>query len=293
VASVPGIAGVVGVLIGTTSLNEANPQFLEIGIDPAKLADFGVRVVDGRPFAASATHELLLGWRAAEDLGLHVGDTMTLDDRSFEVAGIYSTGQSLGDTGAMLPLQSFQTLQRQPGQLTLLFVRVAPGNRIQDVQHRVDRGFPNLTTIRTVEQFGRADRSLALIRAADRGSTVLAVAIGAIVVMSVMMITFVERVHEFGVLSAIGWPRRRVMGMILAEALVIGLIGAAIGSFLAYVAVRIVERLPSLVGVLHPEFTSAAFGRALITAAAMCLLGGLYPALRAALTTPMDALRSE
>jgi putative ABC transport system permease protein len=76
IRAVPGVAGVTGVLIGTERLNAANPQFLQIGIDPADLAAFGVTVVAGRPFAASATNELMLGWRAAENLGLHAGDTL-------------------------------------------------------------------------------------------------------------------------------------------------------------------------------------------------------------------------
>jgi putative ABC transport system permease protein len=122
---------------------------------------------------------------------------------------------------------------------------------------------------------------------------VLAIAIGAIVVMSAMTITFVERIREFGVLAAIGWPRWRVMAMIIAEALTIGLLGAAAGSFLSWVAVRSIQHLPSLKGVLHPVFRGSDYTRALATAAAMSLLGGLYPALRAALTQPMEQLRSE
>jgi putative ABC transport system permease protein len=293
VAAEPGVARAIGVLIGTTRLNADNPQFLEIGIDPAELADFGVTVVEGRAYAASASNELLLGWRAAANLGRRVGDTVQLDDNVFRVVGIYSTGQSLGDTGAMVPLAWFQTAQRQPGQLTLLFVRVAPGTSPGALQARIDRDHPHLTTIRTVEQFGRSDRSLALIRAANRGSAVLAVIIGAIVVMSAMTMTFVERMREFGVLAAVGWTRRRVMTMIIGEALVIGLLGAAGGSLLGVLAVRMVQRLPGLVGVLHPEFTARVFGRALYTAAAMSVLGGLYPALRAAFTEPMDAIRNE
>ena len=69
VSQEPGVAQVVGVLIGTTSLNSANPQFLEIGIDPSQLANFGVTVVAGRPFAPTAADEILLGWRAAQDMG--------------------------------------------------------------------------------------------------------------------------------------------------------------------------------------------------------------------------------
>jgi putative ABC transport system permease protein len=293
IAAERGVAGVVGVLISTTRLNAANPLFLEIGIDPSQLAPFGVTVVDGQAFTTSATDEVLLGWRAAENLGKHVGDRIQMDSTSYRVVGVYSTGQALGDAGAMLPFASFQTYQRQPGQLTLLFVRAAPGANISELQGRVDRDNPRLTTIRTAADFGRADRSLSLIKAADRGSTILAVVIGAIVVMSAMTMTFVERMREFGVLAAVGWRRLRVMAVIVAEALVIGLLGAAGGSLLAVVAVRAVQHLPSLAGVLHPNFTASVFARALYTAAAMSLLGGLYPAARAALTGPTEKLRDE
>jgi ABC-type antimicrobial peptide transport system permease subunit len=83
------------------------------------------------------------------------------------------------------------------------------------------------------------------------------------------------------------------MAMIVAEALTIGLVGAAAGSFLSWLAVRAVEHLPSLRGVLHPVFRGSDYARALTTAAAMSVIASLYPALRAALTQPMGQLRSE
>lgn len=289
----PGMAGVTGVLIGTERLNAANPQFLEIGIDPAELTAFGVTVVAGRPFAASATSELMLGWKAAENLGLHAGDTLRVGDQTYRIVGIYSTGQALGDTGAMLPLAWFQTYQRQPSQYTLLFAVITPGASVTAVQARIDRDFPQLVTVRTLQQFGRADRSLSLILAADRGATVLALVIGAIVVMSAMTMSFIERTREFGVLSAVGWTRRRVAAMIMSEALLIGLIGAAAGLALSVLAVLAVQQLPALTGILDPVYTADIFGRALYTAAAMVLLGGFVPAIRAALARPMEALRHE
>ncbi len=289
----PGVASVTGVLIGTERLNAANPLFLEIGIDPADLAAFGVTVVDGRAFTATAEDEVMLGWRAAANLGLRTGHTIRIADTTYRVTGIYSTGQALGDTGAMFPLTWFQTYQRQPSQYTLLFVRITPDASVTAVQARIDRDFPQLTTVRTMQQFGRADRSLALILAADRGATVLAIIIGAIVVMSAMTMSFIERTREFGVLSAVGWSRRRVAAMIMAEALGIGLIGTAAGLALSVLAVLGVQQLPSLAGVLHPVYTSEVFGRALYTAAAMVLLGGLAPAIRAAASRPLESLRHE
>ena len=288
----PHTAGITGVLIGTTRINAANPQFLVIGIQPGQLADFGVNVVSGHPFTADAQDEVMLGWRAARNLGKGIGDTITID-RPFRIVGLYATGQALGDEGAMLPLATYQVDQRQAGELTLLFVRTAAGTDVPALQRRIEHDFPQLVTVRTAAEYGRADRSLALINAADRGSTLLAVVIGAVVVMTTMMMAFIERTREFGVLASVGWTRRRILALILGEAFALGLVGAGLGVVLSFGAVQIIQRLPSLVGILHPEYTNAAFWRALYTAGAMSLLGGIYPAMRAALLSPLAALRHE
>lgn len=293
IQATPGVASAIGVLIGTARLNASNPQFLEIGIAPSDLAAFGVSIVAGRAYTATATNELLLGWRAAENLGLHAGDTMSLGGISYRIVGIYSTGQALGDAGAMLPVAWFQTYQRQPSQYTLLFVRTAPNASIPAVQARVDQDFPQVVAIRTLEQFGRADRSLSFILAADRGATILAVIVGAVVVMCVMTMSFVERTRQFGILDALGWTPLRVGTMILSEAALIGLIGVAAGLLLSWLALIVLQHLPGLAGVLQPAFSSAVLARGLATAAAMVLLGALVPAIRAAVARPLELLRYE
>jgi putative ABC transport system permease protein len=289
----PDIAAATGVLVGTVRLDAANPLFLEIGIRPDELGEFGVTVVAGRPFSATAAHEIMLGWRAASNLGKHVGDQLDVDSTLYRVVGVYSTGQALGDAGAMVPLVPFQAVQRQPGELTLIFVRLAAGADVSTVRARIEHDYPQLVTVRTAEDFGRADRSLALIGAADRGSTILAILVGAIIVMTAMTLTFIERTREFGVLAAVGWSGRRILGMVITEALTIGLIGAMGGVALSFAATQLIGQLPSLVGILHPVYTAGAFWRALYTAAAMSLIGGAYPAVRAARLAPLEALRRE
>ncbi|HET6877746.1 MAG TPA: ABC transporter permease [Jatrophihabitans sp.] len=289
----PGIAAATGVLVGTTRLNSANPLFLEIGIRPDQTAEFGVTVVAGRLFTASAPNQIMLGWRAAANLGLHVGDRIVLDGVPRDIVGIFSTGQALGDAGAMFPLAAFQAQQRQPSEYTLVFVRVTPGTDITALRARLERQFPQLVTVRTASDFGRADRSLALISAADRGSTILAILVGAVIVMTTMTITFIERTREFGILAAVGWSGVRIVGMVISEALAMGLLGAMLGVPLSFAATQVIDRLPSLAGILHPVYTSGAFWRAFYTAAAMSVLGGAYPAWRAARLSPMEALRHE
>lgn len=293
VRAAPDIAAATGVLIGTTKLDAKNPVFLEIGIEPAELSAFGVTVVAGHPFGAAAEDEVMLGWRAARNMHLSTGDTLQVDSTRFRIVGIYSTGQALGDTGAMFPLGAFQAAQRQSGELTLVFVQARRGTDIAALRARIESEYQQLVTIRTIADFGRADRSLALINAADRGSTVLAIVVGAVIVMTTMTITFVERTREFGVLAAIGWSRLRVTLMVLSEALSIGLLGAMVGVGLTFAATEVIGQLPSLVGILHPVYTADAFWRALYTAAAMSFIGGAYPAVRAAFLAPLEALRRE
>lgn len=289
----PGVGQAVGVLIATKKYNAANPLFIEIGVRPEEMQQFGVKVVAGRAPKPLAKHEVMLGYRAARNINKHVGDTFTIDDVTYNVVGLYETGQSLGDNGALFPLVPFQASQRQPGQLTLIFVQLARGAQLHPVETEIKKQHPQLTTIRTAADFGRADRSLQLINAADRGSTILAIVIGAVIVMSSMTMTFMERTREFGVLSAVGWRRRRVLGLMMSEATLIALMGAAMGVLLSFGATWALQRVPSLRGILHVSYSAGTFGRALYIAAAMVLLGATYPAARAALLSPLEALRHE
>jgi putative ABC transport system permease protein len=293
IRSTPGVASAIGVLVETEHINAQNPLFIEIGIAPGDLARFGVQVVDGRAYTPTATNEVMLGWRAASNLGLHVGDVFHANGTTNVVTGIYSTGNAFGDAGAMFPLPALQAYNRVPGIVTLAFVKVTPGVPVATVTKRIDVNMPELTTIRTAAQFGRADRDLVFLKAAVTGTTILAVIIGAVIVGNTLLLTLFERTRELGLLGAIGWTRRRIVGLLLGENLVLALIGAVLGIGLSFLVTSALERLPALVGILHASFTPSAFWRALYTAVGMTLLGALYPAIRAARLTPLEALSHE
>jgi putative ABC transport system permease protein len=289
----PGVANAVGVLVETEDINADNPVFIEIGINPGDLAAFGVTVVDGQPYSATATNQVMLGWRAASNLGLRVGGRFTANGTTNTVVGTYSTGNSFGDAGAMFPLPAVQGYNRVPGIVTMAFVKVTPGASAAAVAARVDYDQPQLTTIRTASQFGRADRNLVYLQAAVNGSTVLAILIGAVIVGNTMLLSLFERTREFGLLRAIGWTRRRTVSLLLGESLLLAVLGAAIGVAFSFVIAAILARLPALKGVLNPNFTEGAFWRALFTALVMTLVGALYPTTRAALLSPLKALSYE
>ncbi|HEU5307189.1 MAG TPA: ABC transporter permease [Acidimicrobiia bacterium] len=290
---VPGVRSVVGALVVLTELDADNPAFLEIGLQPSSLTDFGVRIVEGRAYAADASKEVMLGWRAADNFGKHVGDTIDIAGGPKTIVGIYRTGQAFGDGGAMFPLTFLQADERRAGTVTLAFVRVAPRTKIDAVRHRLEQDNPSLATVRFVSEFGRVDRTLDYLNAAGTGAVILALVIGTVIVMNTMLLSFVERTREFGVLRAIGWSRRRLWALILGEALLISLGGAAIGVGLAVVIARLLEELPAIHGILHAQYSAESFWRALSTAGVIGLLAALYPAARAGRLQPLAAMRRE
>jgi putative ABC transport system permease protein len=288
-----GVKSAVGVLLDTEKLNAKNPLFIEIGIAPNDLSTFGVSILRGKVYGANAGQEMLLGWRIADDLGLQPGDTLTIAGSKKTITGIFSTGNVFGDSAGMFPIVPFQAYERQPGGYSLAFVRVEPHANSQTVEKAVAATNAGLTTIQSLADFGRADRNYALITAADRGATIVAVIIGAFIVMNTMLLSLVERTREFGILRSFGWTRRRVVSLIMSEAFVISLAGAMLGVGLAVALVSILARLHALEGILNPDYHASTFFRALVTAASVAFLGALYPAIRASLLTPMEAMRRE
>jgi putative ABC transport system permease protein len=293
VAAAPGIESAIGALIGSANLDPAHPFFLRIGVAPSALTPFGVKVIAGRPYGASAGDEMMLGWQAAQDLGKRVGDSMTFDRKNYRVVGIYSIRQVFGDTASMFPLVSLQASERKPGTVTLIAVKVQPDADIAKVRQRIEAENPNLATVRLASEFGRVDRNFAFLKAAQTGATIIALVIGIIIVMNTMLLSFIERIREFGVLRSIGWTRRRLLGLVIGEALGISLLGAAVGVAFSFGLIFALANFSSLQGILEPELSSGIFWTALYSAVGIGLIAALYPSIRAAALRPGVALRRE
>ena len=292
VKAYPQVQTAVGVLVAGVNFN-GNPFFLELGLPPEQLAPFGVQVLDGRAYAADATDEIILGFRTAENLHKTVGDQVTIDTITFTIVGIYSVDNPFADSASMVPLLWLQGRQRLAGDVTLLFVKAQPGTDLAALQTQISHDHPELACVQTASQFGLIDRNLSLISAANVGVSVLALFMGAVGVMNTMLMSVFERTREFGILRAVGWSRGRLVIMVLGEALVIALGGACVGTAMGYAAVNVIQQLPQVLGFFHPDYPASIFGRALGVAVGMAFFGAIYPAARAALLEPLEALRHE
>jgi ABC-type lipoprotein release transport system permease subunit len=144
-----GVESAIGVFVRTGHLSRSHPFFIEIGLAPSDQRQYGVQVVAGRSYRANASDEMMLGWRAAKDFGVKVGDRFKVEERTFRVVGIFSTNNPIGDAGGMYPIGPLQDWHTLPGVYTLAFVRVAPGANVDAVRKAVEKGNPRLATIRS------------------------------------------------------------------------------------------------------------------------------------------------
>ncbi len=116
--------------------------------------------------------------------------------------------------------------------------------------------------------------------------TLVGAAIG---LMNIMLVSVTERTREIGICKAIGATRRSILTQFLSEAVVISLLGGALGILLGVLAGNLVTYF--LGGSFL--FPWAWITVAVITCTAVGLISGLYPALKAARLDPIESLRYE
>jgi len=300
IGQVPGVRRAVGALISTDAYDADNPLLIEVGLAPEDQGPFGVNIVDGVSYAGDSETQVMLGYVLAKQIGKKVGDEITVDDHTYTVTGLYRTNISFGNSTMMFPLAYLQGLNRLSGQVTLGFVQVDPTSSptakaalVKQVRAAIDDQFRQLTTIESAEDFGRADRNLTLIDAANTGGSLLAGLIAITGVLNTSLLSFFERIREFGIYRSIGWSRLRVIALVIGEAVVVSVVGAAIGVALGVGAINILENLKQLRGIFKPLYDAGIFWRSLTFGLSVAFLGALYPALRAALVAPITAVRRE
>lgn len=290
---VPGVKSAVGALLSTDKYDADNPLVIEVGLAPDEQAPFGVDILTGRSYTADAGDEVMLGYVFANKIGKHVGDTLAIDGHQYRVTGLYRTNVSFGNSTVMFPLAKLQALNRLSGQVSLGFVQVQKGASIPKVRAAIDSGFPQLTTIQSFSDYGRADRNLTLITAANTGGSILAALIAITGVLNTSLLSFFERIREFGIYRSIGWTRFRVIGLVLGEVVIVSIGGAFVGLLMGWVAINVLQHVDQLRGIFVPVYGTSVFIRALLFALVVAFVGAAYPALRAATVAPLKAVRRE
>src|SRR5712691_3102393 len=246
---------------------------------------------------------IFLSAAASEWLGLRKGDALSIQVGlrviSLQVAGTLGDGRR--QRFAVVDLGAAQAIFARPGVLNRIDLRLRPGADPQRLARRLGSELPPGTLIERPE--ADAERTGALSRAYRVNLNVLALVAlftGGLLVFSAQALAVVRRRSELALLRALGMTRRALVAMLLAEAAVVGAVGALAGIALGHATAAIVlRRFGAELGAgyfrgLEPTLALEVPALALFFSAGVlaAVLGSLAPALEAARAGAASALKA-
>jgi putative ABC transport system permease protein len=150
--------------------------------------------------------------------------------------------------------------------------------------------FDDWDSIASAEMVGKISDAMDLFLGAVG---LVTLALGAMGVVNIMLVSVAERTREIGLRKALGATRASILFQFFLEGLMLTAISGAIGVGAAYGATRLFGLVPEIPGFELPHIYPATALLAAASLAAAGIVAGLYPARRAAMLTPVEALRQE
>lgn len=251
---------------------------------------------------------------------LRVGSTLELDEKKYEVVGLARPPIGTQTADIYTGLRTLQRVADRRGRVNLLLVRARDSADVARLGKQVERFIPGIVASSSEDLAESVQGSLVgADDLRDRLATLLAiVALAAAVGITalLMLASVAKRTRELGTLRALGWSRRRVVGLVLGESAALGiagaLLGTAIGIGAAALTAEVVPPLkakaaqavdfsgifggggtaPTTVKIpLEAPVDLGLVGLAVGLALAAGLLAGGLGAIRAARLRPAEALR--
>ncbi len=273
----PGVAQATPIQLVIGAVHGA-PGAIVLGVEPDGFAYRQLVLTAGRGLSES---RMLVGSGLASQLRLRPGATLRLDRRSFPVTGIYHTGLSYENAGAVTTLKDAQSLAgRAPGEVTTFAVRVAPQTTIARVRGELQRAIGGISVISDPGDAVRAGANTVLISKAVLLMVALALIIGTLAVANTMLAAVLERRRELALLQTIGWSGQQLALLVLGEALAVSLIGTAAGLLLGLAASKLLPGALGLSAFITPVLTAWGVGRAALIGTVIGTVGALYPIWR-------------
>ena len=157
-------------------------------------------------------------------------------------------------------------------------------------RHRIQPAADPDFTVRNLEEFARASQTASQVMT----NLLLSVAaisllVGGIGIMNILLVSVTERTREIGVRMAVGAKGRHILLQFLVEATALSMIGGIIGALLGIGAALLISRLAEWPTLVSP----AAIVGAILFSGAVGVFFGFYPARKASLLDPIQALRYE
>ncbi|HEY4811330.1 MAG TPA: FtsX-like permease family protein [Solirubrobacteraceae bacterium] len=310
VRAVPGVeAASGGVVTGATLLtttgkriSSAAPSLVD-AVQPARFEAF--TAVQGH--LPSHADEMAIDQATAKHHDLHLGQRLVIAGaaraRRYTISGIvkFGSSESLGGASValLLPAEA-QYMWGKPGEYDIINVAASPGIFPTQLASRVRAALPATLIVRTgaeeaANQTAELEEKLGFLRTFLLVFAYVALLVGAFIIFNTFSITVAQRVREFGLLRALGASRGQIMRSVVAEGLLLGIAGSAVGLLAGIGLAPALDRLFKLFGADLPDNGTVLEARTVIVSLGVgiviTVLAGLLPAMRATRVPPTAAMR--
>jgi putative ABC transport system permease protein len=254
------------------------PGAIVLGLEPDGFAARQLVIVAGHGITRG---QVLVGDTLASRLNLRPGSTLKVSRRTMPVGGIFHTGLSYEDSGAVLDLRDAQALAgRTPAEVTTFAIKLRPQVAAATASRELTHALPGVTAIADPGEAVRAGVNTVLISKAVLLMVVLALIIGGLTVANAMQAALLERRRELALLATIGWSAPQLGALVLGESLAVSMLGTGGGLLLGLAAAKLLPGALGLGDFISPALTAWGLGRAVLIGLAIGTLGAIYPIWR-------------
>lgn len=283
-----------------------------MGGNPSDIKEFlggSVELKEGRLIQEGANREAILSTSTLEHINrwlnsdLKVNDVLKINGAEVTIVGVMAYDLAGVEVSHRL-LISKELIKEVTNSedVMLMLVKVNDLNRVNEIKEEIEdildkvHGVSGLTTAvaaqSVVDQVGMVTL---IIQAVVVSIALIALIVGCLGIINIMLMSVMERTREIGIMKAIGATNKDILALFLVEASTISLMGGILG-VLAGVTISLIANtfisrfiITDMSLVIAPEVLVAGIIVAIVTG----IIGGLYPARRAAKMKPVEALRHE
>jgi putative ABC transport system permease protein len=286
------------------------------GMNPADVTEF---LTIGNGTNIAGINEALIGYTLAESLGVEIGDKIKISSASegppdgstsasrasVKVVGIIDPRGTVADSvstdnGIVVTKEWYVAQYGGKDVYDQVNVIADDTDMISEIEEAIDAKL-NTDAKTPAVRISDASSQLDTISSTLETLTMFVLAIGgisllvaAVSIFNVMMMSVNERVQEIGILLSIGTETGEVRRMFVYEALILGILGAAIGGVMSLViGYSVVDAMMGTTEFFFLPDSLIYIPEGMLVGMVVCVLSGLYPAWRASNMDPIDALRND